>query len=315
MNIVLLDAKTLGSDLDLSPLHELGDVIAYPSTEPDEVADRLSRADVALINKIKLNAKTLGEAKNLKLVCIAATGYDNVDLEYMKNRGIGVCNVVGYSTASVAQLTLAMALSLSTHLSEFNDFVKSGEYTESRTANRLTPVYHELEEKTWGIVGLGNIGKKVAQIAEAMGCRVICVKRTDAPGYTRVDIDTLCRESDIISIHTPLNRETEGMISAERIAKMKNTAILINVARGAVCNEGALCKAVREGKLGGIGVDVYTEEPFGLDSPYYTVKDLPNVCLTPHMAWGAAEARQRCLNDIAENIKAFMRGDKRSRLV
>lgn len=315
MNIVLLDAKTLGDDLDLSPLDALGSVTAYHATAPDEVAFRLQNADVAIVNKIKMNANTVGKAENLKLVCIAATGYDNIDLDFMKKRGIGVCNVVGYSTDSVAQLTLAMALSLSTHLPEYNSFVKNGAYTASGTANMLSPVYHELAGRTWGIVGLGNIGKKVASVAAAMGCRVIANKRVPVDDFDCVDIDTLCRESDIISIHTPLNDSTEGLISAERIAMMKSDAIVINVARGAVCDEAALCDAVKNKRIGGIGVDVYKTEPFGTDSPYYAVKELDNVCLTPHMAWGAKEARQRCLNDIVENIKAYLRGEKRSRLV
>lgn len=315
MNIVLLDAKTLGDDLDLSPLSALGSVTAYAATAADEVAERLTGADIAIINKIKINENTVGSAQSLKLVCVAATGYDNIDLDFMKSRGIGVCNVVGYSTDSVAQLTLAMALSLSTHLSEYNSFVNSGEYTQSRTANRLEPVYHELAGKTWGIVGLGNIGKKVAAVAKSMGCRITVNKRTPIEGYDCVDIDTLCRVSDVISIHTPLTPDTKNLISSDRIAMMKSNAILINVARGAVCDEAALCDAVKNGRLGGIGIDVYTSEPFDTDSPYCAVKDLPNVCLTPHMAWGAKEARQRCLNDIAESIKSYLRGEKRARLV
>lgn len=315
MNIVLLDSKTLGDDVDLSPLASLGSVTAYPSTEPSLVSEQLKNADIAVVNKIKMNRDTVGCADKLRLICVAATGYDNIDLDHMKNQGIGVCNIVGYSTDSVAQLTLAMALSLSTHLTEYNGFVKSGEYTSSGTANRLEPVYHELAGKTWGIVGLGNIGKKVAAVAAAMGCRVIANKRTPCDGFECVDIDTLCRQSNIISIHTPLNSETKKLIDAKRIAMMKKDAIIINVARGAVCDEAALCDAVSNGRIGGIGVDVYTSEPFDSASPYNSVMNLPNVCLTPHMAWGAAEARQRCINEIAENIKSFLCGDRKNRLV
>ena len=268
-----------------------------------------------IINKTKLNENTVGAAPNLKLVCIAATGYDNVDTAYMKSRGIGVCNVVGYSTDSVAQLTLSMALSLATHLPEYNSFVESGDYTAGGVANRLTPVYHELAGKTWGVVGLGNIGKKVAVTAKAMGCRVIANKRTPDPDWECVDIDTLCREADVISIHTPLNDSTRGLISRERIAMMKPDALVINVARGAVCDEAALCEAVREGRLGGIGVDVYSKEPFSADSPYYSVKEMPNVCLTPHMAWGSYEARVRCLEDMMKSMESYLSGGKYSRLV
>jgi len=315
MKIVLLDAATLGEDLDLSSLSKYGEVVSYPATEPTDVCERLADADVVIVNKVKLNETTLGDNETLKLICIAATGFDNVDLEYMKQKGIGVCNVVGYSTDSVAQLTVSMVLSLATHLPEYNAFVESGEYSRSGVANRLIPVYHEISGKTWGIVGLGNIGKKVAHIASAFGCRVIANKRTPEEGYTCVDIDTLCQSADIITVHTPLNDGTRNLIDEKRISMMKKDAIVVNVARGAVCDERALCNAVKEGRLGGIGVDVYTSEPFGEESPYYSVKELSNVCLTPHMAWGSYEARCRCLSDITASIDAFLAGDKRSRLV
>ncbi len=315
MKIVLLDAATLGEDLDLSPLNKYGEVVVYPSTAPEEIKERLSGADAVLVNKVKLNKTTVGENDSLKLICIAATGFDNVDLEYMKEKGIGVCNVVGYSTDSVAQLTVSMVLSLATHLPEYNSFVESGEYSRGNIANKLTPVYHEIAGKTWGIVGLGNIGKKVAAIAAAFGCKVIANKRTPDPDFECVDIDTLCKEADIITVHTPLNDGTRNLINAERIAMMKKDAILVNVARGAVCDEKALCEAVKEGNIGAIGVDVYTAEPFREDSPYFEVRELPNVCLTPHMAWGSAEARARCLADMMKSIDAFIAGSMRSRLV
>ncbi|MBE6586814.1 MAG: hydroxyacid dehydrogenase [Ruminococcaceae bacterium] len=315
MKIVLPDSATLGDDLDLSPLSKYGEVVAYPSTDISLVEERLSDADVVIVNKVKLNQSTIGENCPVKLICIAATGFDNVDLDYMKKKGIGVCNVVGYSTDSVAQLTVSMVLSLATHLPEYCAFVESGEYSRGNVANKLTPVYHEIAGKTWGVVGLGNIGKKVAAVAGAFGCRVIANKRTPVEGYGCVDIDTLCREADIITVHTPLNDGTRNLINEERIAMMKNDAIFVNVARGAVCDEAALCKAVKEGKIGAIGVDVYSQEPFREDSPYFDVKDLPNVCLTPHMAWGSYEARNRCLSDIMASIDAFLSGEKRSRLV
>lgn len=315
MKTAVLDAATLGDDLDLSPLERFGEVVVFQNSAPEEVADHIGDADFIIINKVKLNENTLGKATNLKLICIAATGYDNVDLEYMKSRGIGVCNVIGYSTDSVAQLTLSMAFSLATHLNEYNLFVESGEYTACGVANKLTPVYNELAGKTWGIVGLGNIGKKVGTVAKAVGCRVIANKRTPDPDWECVDLDMLCSTADIISIHTPLNDSTRGLLSAEKIALMKNNAIVINVARGAVCDENALCMAVKERRIAGIGVDVYTKEPFPTDSPYYDVKSLPNVCLTPHMAWGSYEARVRCLEDMMKSIESYISGGKYSRLV
>ncbi len=315
MKTVILDAGTLGGDVDLSLFERFGEVGIFEKTAPDEVAERLRDADFAVLNKVKLNEKTVGDAPSLKLVLIAATGYDNVDTAFMKSRGVGVCNVAGYSTDSVSQLTVSMALALLTNLYEFNSFVRDGSYTKSGAANRLTPVYHEIAGMTWGIVGYGNIGRRVADAARALGCRVVAVKRTPEDGVERVTIDELCETADIISLHVPLNDGTRGMISRERIAKMKKSAVVINVARGAVADEAALCEAVSERRIGGIGVDVYSSEPFGEDSPYYVVKDDPRVLLTPHMAWGSYEARMRCVDEMVKNAESFLEGGKRSRIV
>ncbi len=314
MKIVVLDAATLGEDLDLSPLSRFGEVTVYKNTSRDEIASRLQGADVALVNKVKLNSDTLVGVDSLKLICVFATGYDNIELPYCKEKGIAVCNVVGYSTQSVAQLTVAMALELFNHMPEYTSYVKSGAYTESGVANRLTPVYHEIAGKTWGIVGLGNIGKQVARVAEALGCRVLAFKRTPEEGYNCVDLDTLLRESDIVSVHLPLSEKTFNIISQNKIALMKENAIFINVARGAVVDEFALTAAVKMGMIGGIGIDVYSAEPMSATSPYNEIKHLPNVCLTPHMAWGSAEARVRCLEDICKSIEAFQNGEQRSRV-
>jgi len=314
MKITILDADALGKDLSLEPLNEVGEVTVYNYSTPEEVKERITDCEVVILNKIKLNETNLCYAKSLKLVCIAATGYDNVDVSYCKQNGIAVCNVVGYSTNSVALITVSMALALVSHLREYQDYVVSGEYTKSGIPNRLEPTYHELDGMTWGIVGLGNIGKKVAQIASAMGCRVIANKRTVEEGYELCNLDTLMKNSDIISIHTPLNDSTRGLISADRIALMKKNAFLINVARGAVVDECALAKAVIDKKIAGIGVDVYSTEPFTEDHPFNAIKYMSNVCLTPHNAWGAYEARVRCLNDIVENIKSFKSNGKRNRV-
>lgn len=315
MKTVFLDAATLGDDIDLSPVTSMGETVIYAHTSASEVSQRIGDAETVIINKVKLNRDTVGEATKLRLVCIAATGCDNVDLEYMKSRGVAVCNVSGYSTDSVAQTTLAMVLSLATHLREYNGWVRSGSYSAGSVPNRLEPVYHEISGKTWGIVGLGNIGRRVAAAAVAMGCRVIANKRVPVPDFECVDIDTLCKNSDIITLHTPLTEETRGLISRERIAMMKKDAILVNVARGAVCDEAALCEAVKSGRLGAVGVDVYSQEPFSESSPYTEIMGLDNVLLTPHMAWGSFEARSRCLAEIAENIRSFEAGGTRSRLV
>ncbi len=315
LNIVFLDAGTIGSDIDLSMLENYGKLTVFQSTAQDEFVKNVGDSDVIIINKLKVGRDNLPFCKNVKLVCVTATGYDNIDLEYCRNNGIAVCNVVGYSTQNVAQLTLAMALSLICHLNEYDRAVAEGTYSKGKSANILTPVYHEIYGKTWGIVGYGNIGKQVAKVAQALGCRVVAYKRTPTDEVECVDIDTLCRESDIISVHTPLNDGTRGLISRERIAMMKSDAILINVARGAVTNEGALADAILEGRLGGLGVDVYSKEPFPTDHPYAKIAGLDNVFLTPHMAWGSYEARVRCCEEICLNIEAYLRGEKRCRVV
>ena len=221
----------------------------------------------------------------------------------------------GYSTHSVAQLTVAMALSLATHLTEYRDYVHSGKYSASGVANCLTPVYHDVAAMTWGVVGGGGIGGRVAEIARAFGCRVMVCRRKNEGDFPLVDIDTLCRECDIISLHVPLSDSTRGMISRERIATMKKNAIVINVARGAVTDEKALAEAILEGRIGGLGVDVYSKEPFGEDHPFYSIRHLDNVLLTPHMAWGSAESRSRCVAEMAKNIQASFGGERRNRIV
>ena len=314
MKIVFLDAATIGDDLTYESFKELGEVVVYPTTNEEEFESHIDGAEVVVINKLKLNATNLPGAKNLKLICLAATGFDNVDLDYCRKSGIGVCNVVGYSTQSVAQLTLSMALSLYTHLDEYTNFVRSGEYTQNGLANRLTPVYHEIAGRTWGIVGYGNIGKQVARVAEALGCRVLVYKRTPIADAECVDFDTICQKSDILSLHVPLNEATRNLLDEAHIAMLKKDAIVINVARGAVADEAALAEAILEGRIGGIGVDVYSKEPFDGEHPFNKIKHLPNVLLTPHMAWGGYETRVRLLDEIKQNIVSFFKNEHRCRV-
>ena len=314
MKISVLDAATLGDDLSLAPLSELGEVTVYQKTPPEKVKENLGDCEVTVINKVKLGAHNLEGNTALKLICIAATGYDNVDVEYCRSHGIGVCNVVGYSSDSVAQLTVAMALSLATNLNPFRDHVFSGEYTKRGIHNCLTPVFHEVAGMTWGIVGLGNIGKAVAKVAEALGCKVIAYKRTPDENYDCVGIDELCQRADIISLHTPLNDGTRGLISAERVEMMKKSAILINAARGAVVDEKAVADAVLSGRIAGFATDVYAVEPLQTESPLTALLGMDNVIFTPHMAWGSFEARTRCLSEICKNITAFFSGNPRNLL-
>jgi glycerate dehydrogenase len=215
----------------------------------------------------------------------------------------------------VAQVTAAMALSLVNRLQDYRDYVHSGAYSRSGVANRVTPTYHELSSLTWGVVGGGGIGGRVAEIAQALGCRVLMHRRKPDNRFVQADMDTLCRESDILSLHVPLTPDTRGMLSRARIASMKPGAIVINVARGAVADENALAEAVKSGHLGGLGIDVYAAEPLTADHPYQKILELPNVCLTPHMAWGALEARNRCVAIMADNIRRFSCGSSRNRIV
>ena len=313
MKIVVLDRLTLGEDLDLSGAEKFGNLISYDKTAPEEVAGRVKDADVIFVNKVKLG-ENLRDAKNLKLICEAATGYDNIDLDFCRSHGVAVCNVPGYSVWSVAQVTVSMVLYLVNHLPEYTRYTREGIYSAGKSANILTPVYHELYGKTWGIVGYGGIGSRVGAVAEALGCRVLAYKRTPIPGVACTDIDTLVRESDIITVHIPLSEETRNLISRERIAAMKETTILVNTARGAVTDEQALCDAIRNRKIAGFGTDVYSAEPFPVESPLYEIKSYDNVCLTPHMAWGGKETRERCFAEMLANMEAFFAGKIRNRV-
>ncbi len=314
MKIVMLDVETLGKDISFEEIEKYGEVTTYPTSTQQEATERIKDADVIVLNKIKITNDVIKEAKKLKLICVSATGYDNIDLDVCRQRNIAVCNVVGYSANSVAQVTVAMVLSLSVNLSSYAQYVKNGSYTKSGIANRLIPVYHELVGKTWGIIGYGNIGKQVGKVAEALGCRVIVNKRSACDGVECVDLETLCKVSDIITIHTPLTEQTREMINKKTLSLMKKDVILVNVARGAVTDEKAICEALKNNEIGAFGTDVYSIEPFGEEHPFYEVKDMENVCLTPHMAWGAFESRKRCIEEIAKNIGAFVNGEIRNRL-
>jgi len=314
MNIAILDAATLGDDMEFSCFEKLGTVSVFTKTAPEDITAHLQNSDCAILNKVKLSAEILEALPSLRLICITATGFDNVDVSYCASHGIAVCNVAGYSTQSVAQLTVAFVLSLANNLTIFDEYVKSGDYTKSGIHNRLTPVFHEVCGKTWGIVGFGNIGKQVARVAQSLGCRVIAFKRAHEEGAECVSLEELMERSDIISVHLPSSGETAGIISREMIGRMKKSAILINVARGAVIDEEAVTEALEEGNIAGFASDVYTTEPFPKAHPYSRLSEYRNVLLTPHMAWGTYEARVRLLEEVALNIESFVSGGTRSRV-
>lgn len=314
MKIAILDANTLGEGISLKPIEEIGYCAIYPSTPCEKVSERIADSDVVIVNKVKLNEYNLKNAKSLRLICLFATGYDNVDVNWCRQNGIAVCNVEGYSAHSVAQVTVATVLSLACHLREYSDFVRDGSYTKSGIANCLNPMYCELCGKTWGIVGYGNIGRRVADVAMSLGCNVIVSKRTPEADCNIVDVDILCAQSDIITIHTPLSDATYHLIDERRLNLMKDSVIIVNSARGAVTDEKAVAEAIKHSRIGAFGTDVYSLEPLGEDNPLYEVRDYPNVILTPHMAWGAMEARQRCIDEVGKNIKDFINGGIRNRV-
>ncbi|MBQ2809260.1 MAG: hydroxyacid dehydrogenase [Clostridia bacterium] len=309
MKIVILDYATLGYDLDLSGAERFGEVIKYERTTQSEAFERLLDADIVIVNKVKMVREVLEGAKNLKLICETATGFDNIDIEYCRERGILVANTPAYSSSCVAQVTVSMVCSLLTHLREYEDCVFSGEYTKGGNANALVPVYHEIDGKVWGIIGFGNIGRAVGKIAEAFGCKLLVNKRTKIDGYECVDLDTLLRESDIITIHCPLNELTRGLIGKRELSLMKRDAIIINMARGAIWDEGAVADAILKGEIGGMGCDVFSCEPLPVGHAFERLYGLKNVSLTPHMAWGSYESRMRCFNTVLSNINAFLNGE------
>lgn len=314
MHIVVLDRASLGEDLSLAPLERFGSVTVYETTANEEAPARVRDADILIVNKVRITGEILDAAPRLSLICEFATGYDNISLPDAVSHGVAVTNVPAYSTESVALFTVATVLTLYTHLPLYSEYVRSGRYTASSVPNRLTPAYHEIAGKTWGIVGCGNIGGRVAEIAAALGARVIVNKRTEDARYTCVDADTLCRESDIITLHCPLTEKTRHLIGRERIAMMKPSAILVNEARGDVVDATAVADALLAGRLGAFGSDVYSLEPLREDDPLYAVRLLENVLLTPHAAWGAYEARERCLSVICENITAYLDGKIKNRV-
>ena len=315
MKIVILERNTVGTDVSVDCLNELGEVVIYPNTLQEEVEGRINDAEIIIANKSPLNEITLKNAEKVKLICEFATGYDNVDLEYCKRRGIKVANVVNYSTASVAQHTFALCFYVLEKLRYYDEYVKSGEYAGQRGFSNFDIPFTELDGKTWGIVGMGNIGIKVAQIAEAFDCKVIFYSasgNSSCTDYERVDFDVLLRESDFLSLHCPLSDKTRNLIDLDALKKMKKTAILINVARGPVVNDADLYAALTNDIIAGAGLDVTGTEPMRDENPLSTIKDSNKLIITPHLAWASTEARNRVVEETHKNIEAFLNGKERN---
>lgn len=304
MKIVFLDAATMGN-VSFEPFENLGDFTRYESSTPAEAKERVKDVDVLLINKVLVNKELIDSAPNLKLICIAATGVNNIDVEYAASKGIPVRNVAGYSTDSVVQSTFMHMLSLVGGAPYFDESVKSGRYSRSGMFTDPNWNWWELAGKTIGIIGLGNIGRKVALIAEAFGMKV-CYFSTSGTGHCKdypcLPLEELLRKSDIVSIHAPLNARTENLIGKEQLAMMKPTAYLINMGRGAIVVEQDLAEAVDNGVIAGAGIDVFVTEPIPEDHPYLKMKHPERMRLAPHVAWASLEARQRLIGMMAGNI-------------
>lgn len=309
MKIVFLDAKTIGDDIDLSGFDRLGEVVKYGFSTPEETRERTKDADVIVLNKVVIDERSIGEAERLKLVCVTATGTNNLDKEYLAKKGIAWRNVGGYSTETVAQHTFALLFYLLEKLPYYDTYVKSEKYVNDMTFTHFARAFHELSGKTWGIIGLGAIGRRVADIAKMFGCQVIYYStsgKNDQQGYRRVDLDTLLAESDIVSVHAPLDEHTEGLMNAEVFHKMKNTAIFLNLGRGPIVVEQALADALQCGEIAAAGLDVLTAEPMAVDNPLREIKDSEKLIITPHIAWASVEARTRLMELVEKNIREFL---------
>lgn len=315
MKLVVLERNSVGTDVDVSCYEKFGEVTYYPNTVAENTAERVKDADIVIANKAPMNENTLKDAPNVKLICLFATGFDNVDLAYCKSRGIKVANVVNYSTAAVVQHTLLLALALEEKLIHYDNYVKSGEYGAQDRFSNFDRPFGELDGKTWGIVGMGNIGRGVARVAQALGCKVIFYSasgKSACTEYEKVEFDELLAQSDILSLHCPLSDRTRGLINKAAFAKMKKTAVLVNVARGPVVDTQALYEALTQGQIAAAGLDVLEKEPISRDNPLNEIKDSTKLIITPHMAWASTEARERLVDEVVKNIQAFLDGEERN---
>ena len=316
MKILMLDTITYGDDISLDKFKTLGEVITYRTSTQEEALQRIkeTQPDVVVTNKVVITKELFEASPNIKMVAETATGYNNIDIEYAKAHQIRVANVAGYSTESVVQHTFYVY----EKLRYYDEYVKSGEYVKSPCFTHFDKVFNELSGKTWGIAGLGSIGRRVADVAKAFGCRVVYFS---ASGHTydtefkRVSFDELLENSDIISIHAPLNDKTNNLFDDAAFAKMKKNAVLLNLGRGPIVNNAALTKALKENIIAAAGLDVIDKEPIAADNPLLEIQDSSKLIITPHIAWATYEARVRLMDEVYENIKAFEAGESRNAVV
>lgn len=308
MKIVYLDASTLG-DTQMDEIRALGEYVSYPMCTREEALERVSDCEVLIVNKVRVDEELLAAAPKLKLICEAATGVNNIDLEAAARRGIPVRNVAGYSTESVVQSTFTHLLSLVGNAPYFDDYVKSGKYSACGIFTNVSHPFMELDGKTMGIIGMGTIGKRVAAVATAFGMKAVYYSTSGTShctDYPSLPLEELLAQSDAVSVHAPLNGRTKGLIGARELRMMKPTAVLLNLGRGGIVDEGALAEAVDEGVIAGAALDVYLEEPLPADSPLMHLRHPERFRFSPHTAWASAEALRRLASGVAANIREFL---------
>jgi glycerate dehydrogenase len=307
MKITLLDAKTLGADLDLTPLKELGELSIHQTTSPDETLDRIIDSDIVITNKVVISSDMMSQTPRLKLICISATGMNNVDLDEAKRRGIEVKNVAGYSTASVVQHTFALALYLLEKMAYYDKSVKSGEWSRSGLFTDVSHPFGEIANMKWGVIGMGAIGRGVATVASSFGAEVVYYSTSGvnlSQEYTSYPLDKLLAESDIISIHSPLNEQTLNLINSKNLHLIRDGAILLNLGRGGIINEEDLAKEIDRRDIF-VGLDVLSTEPLKSNNPLALVEAKERLLITPHIAWTSIEARVKLLDGVVANIRSF----------
>ncbi len=313
MKVVFLDTKTLGDDIVLDDFKMFGEFVSHDTTpNKQETIKRVKDANIIITNKVIIDKEVMDKATKLKLICVAATGMNNIDLEYAKKREIVVKNVEDYSTKSVAQHTFTLLFYLLGQTRYYDEYVKDKKWCDSEIFTNLDKVFWEISEKTWGIIGLGNIGKEVAKIAESFGAKVIYYSTSGKNSnnrYKKVGLNELMSKSDIISIHAPLNEKTLNLITKKELLKMRDGSILLNLGRGGIINEQDLAE-VLDSKEIYAGLDVVWREPIEKRSPLLSVKNIQRLIITPHIAWASKEARERLKDKIINNIKEFIQGEK-----
>jgi glycerate dehydrogenase len=310
INIVFLDQRTIGKVDNLKFLAKLGNLEIHESTEPAQVVERCLGKEIVIVNKVQMTEEVMRQLPDLKLICVAATGVNNVDLNYAENNGIGVKNVAGYSTDSVAQLTFTMLLYLINKPYYYDTYVKSGAYSRSGSFTHHNEPFWELKGKRMGIIGLGTIGRQVARIAESFGMEVVFYSttgRNNHISYKRFELDDLLKSSDVVSIHAPLNNQTRNLITYEKMKLMRPCAILLNLGRGGIVNEKDLAKALNENVIAAAGIDVMEQEPINADNPLLRLFDKEKILITPHMAWASKESRELLVEKIARNIEVYLK--------